>query len=168
MYNKRYKKSISQGNKAEQNFVTIATNKGYETIKSSKKVDMQLHWDYSISKDNYFKRVEVKSLKKVNDQLTDELIYIELQNCGGGRGWLYAEADIIAFEMSDGFVLVDRLELITLVESLIDINAESIDSACVKQPYIIYNRNKWGNDDRMVLITKNDLLSIKNYKWKFI
>ena len=87
MYNKRFKKSIDQGSKAETRFATIATKKGYETAKSSKQVDMQAHWDFRITKTNYSKRVEVKALKRVNDVLTDELIYVELQNCGGGRGW---------------------------------------------------------------------------------
>lgn len=167
MYNKRFKKSIDQGSKAETRFATIATKKGYETAKSSKQVDMQAHWDFRITKANYSKRVEVKALKHVNDVLTDDLIYVELQNCGGGRGWLYAEADIMAFEMVGYFLLVQREELKTLVESLIDVTADSVDSACIKKPYIIYDRHKWGNKDRMVLIPKKDILSLKHYEWSF-
>ena len=173
MYNRtKYSEAYLRGKQAEQKFVDIAKNRNFTVTKASLKQDKEKHWDYEISKQlthGFYKRkFDIKSIKKVNGVLTDELIYVELQNVGGGKGWLYGEADGIVFEMSDSFVLVSLDDLREKVESLVDVNAESILTEKNKKPYVIYDRKKWDNNqDRFLLVKKEDILSIPYTEWKF-
>jgi len=175
MYNsKKYIDSVSMGKSAEELFVSIAKSKNYTVNKSTLHQDKTEHWDYEIIKtiNNSFhkRKIDVKSLRKINRSdaaPSDKLILIELQNVGGGTGWLYGKADGFAFQLIDSFILIGKTDLQTKVESLIDINKESITTNSNKKAYIIYDRKRWNNNDRFVYITKEDLLSIKNKTiWK--
>ncbi len=174
MYNRhKYKDSIKMGQAAELDFIKVAKTKGFTVVHSSIKEDMIGHWDFEISKTvgtNIKKRkIDVKAMKKVNrsdTQPTDKYYLIELNNVGGGLGWLYGAADGFAFQTNTSFLIVPKKELQSKVESLIDINGKSTPTHGNKIPYTIYDRIKYGNKDRFVYISKDDILDIENIrKW---
>ena len=144
--------------------------RGFVVQHSSLKDDKEGHWDYELSKNinnNFFKRkIDVKAMKKVNksDQnRSDKMFLIELNNVGGGVGWAYAKGpDGFAFQIKDSFIIVSKENLQKKVEELIDINGKSVPSNSNKKPYIIYDRKKWNNHDRFVYIKISDLANIKN------
>lgn len=173
MYNKKkYTGAYTRGKNAENKFAIMAKERDFDIVKSSVKKDKEEHWDFEISKQlthGFYKRkFDIKAMKKVNGEYTDELIYIELQNVGGTAGWLYGKQDGVVFEMKESFILVNLEDLRKKVESLVDVNAPSVPTVSNKKPYVIYDRKRWdNNDDRMLLITKEDLLSVPHTEWKF-
>ena len=47
------------------------------------------------------------------------MIWVEFHNVAGKRGWLYGEADKIAFEREKDFVIVDRIALTKFCEKAV-------------------------------------------------
>jgi len=171
MYEKKYKENINRGQRAEDKFKQLALQRKFNVLKSTLQQDMREHWDFEITKTLdtkvYKKRIDVKGIKKYDGKLTDEYVFIELQNVGGGKGWLYGKADGIAFEINDGFILVELTALQKKIAEIVDLTQDSRQTRTKKEPYIIYDRRNWNNKDKFVLITKSDLLSIKHWKWSF-
>lgn len=165
------RKAKELGELGENLFYQAAIDRGY-SIKTCKSYleNAKNHSDFYITKNNITKRIEVKGPKRINStdtELSDELICIELMGIAGFPGWLYGKADIVAFCIKEGFCLVQKDKLITLVESIIDINIEPIPSTQNKVKHVIYRRVQWNRMDKIVYITKEELLSIKGNKiWK--
>ena len=92
--------------------------------RASSREDMYLHFDLvAYLKDGSTRRIDVKGLKSMGHgrKKTGDYHWIELKNVNGAKGWLYGEADIIAFQVSeDDFILVDRLKLVEYVSNLLD------------------------------------------------
>ena len=65
---------------------------------------------------------DVKGRKKVSRgrKIQDDYIWIEFQNVTGHRGWLYGDADFIAFERESDFVVIPRKILIKVCYILVD------------------------------------------------
>ena len=106
---------IQSGLGAEQVFEQIALSKNLEVKAAKRRDNMHKHIDKYITQDNEGKAhtwsVDIKARKKTsrNDsQAQDDWIWIEFQNVRGNAGWLYGEADNIAFETQDDFIIVDR------------------------------------------------------------
>lgn len=90
----------------------------YEVKKSSREQDMFQHIDCFAGPHSY----DVKSLKKkrAKDKDTDSnIIWVELKNVRGNKGWVYGKADRIAFELESEFICVNREDLKNVTESLI-------------------------------------------------
>lgn len=109
-----------RGNNAEILFVNsmLGINPNSKIVKATKEQDMFDHIDYFVDGISY----DVKSLKKVSarDQNTNEnIVWVELKNVRGNKGWLYGKCDRIAFELNKSFALVDREDLVRVVEKLI-------------------------------------------------
>lgn len=81
--------------------------------KSTTKEDISEHWDVLAIIDGQEKKVDVKSRSS-----HPHGVYIELLNVAGKPGWLFGDADYIAFEHEDGFFLLDRYKLIELVSCI--------------------------------------------------
>ncbi|KXK16050.1 MAG: hypothetical protein UZ14_CFX002000086 [Chloroflexi bacterium OLB14] len=90
-------------------------------------------------------------------------MWIELHSVRkNNKGWLYAgKADLIAFELSKSFIIVERVELINLVEKLVDF--ESKVSSAKDALYKVYSRKD--RYDVLTMIKSADLAGIKNGKW---
>jgi hypothetical protein len=161
------KDSLELGQRAEDSFFDLAKKKGWEISAASKRGNIDRHFDYVIKKDDKMFRVDVKSIKRVarkDAKTQDEFIWIELHGVREkDTGWLYGgKADLIAFELSRSFRIVDRLELITLVEKLIDITAKVSTSRDAL--YKVYTRKS--RPDLLTLIRSDDLLKIRFAEWK--
>jgi len=154
--------SFALGQNAESSFVA-AIQKGGSKITESSKQDQFKHIDFYIETfDNLKFSVEVKSRKKVkrkDDKVNDDLIWIEFKNVAGKRGWLYGAADLIAFERENDFVMVNRKSLARLCEKLCDLTKLNTD---VSMPlYTGYQRR--GRLDMLSLIKMSDILDNIRY-----
>ena len=104
------------GNRAESEFVDAVLHRKPNTVvmKSSTDQDRNGHFDFLVN--DY--KVDVKARKNMGVLNHDFQKYcvLELQDVYGKRGWLYGDADYIAFEITNFFVVCPRLELVDYVE----------------------------------------------------
>ena len=161
------KDSLELGRRAEDSFARLAIQHGFKVTASSGKENIDEHIDYIIERNGKSKKVDVKSLKRIkrgDKQTQDEFLWIELHSVrGNNKGWLYdGKSDLIAFELSKSFRIVERLKLIKLVEKLVDFNTKVTNSKDTL--YKIYSRND--RPDLLTMIKSDDLLKIKNVDWQ--
>lgn len=120
---------------------------------ATKDEDMFQHFDLTIPQG----KVDVKGLKRINrndSTFTYEYHWVEFQNVRGNKGWVYGDADYIAFEIPEGYLLVDREALLTMCrEKVVDRKVGNI-----KEVYKLYNRQ--GRKDILTLVKISDLESI--------
>jgi len=146
----------------EDLFIKLVENEGYRCYKASQIENMREHWDVCIIKEingiKIFERVDVKSNKEAH---AEGYTWVELQNVQGNTGWLYSEyMDVIAFERTECFELVRRIDLVKIVEENVK-KAELEDGEsiiyCNKnglKDYRIYRRA--GRNDRLIKIPFSD------------
>jgi hypothetical protein len=156
------------GFEADQLFAKLARKRGWTTIESTREQDRIEHWDYALRQDNDVYYVEVKGLKRLNRQAhqDDKMVCLELQGNAGYPGWLYGKSTHIAFLMKEGFVMIDRKKLVEKIESIIDVNGEIHESIPNKKLHTIYRRVKYGHKDKIVYITKDELLTVPHKIWE--
>lgn len=145
------------GTAAEQRFFDICGRRSYTIRPASSYENRVKHFDFEVQG---FK-VEVKAMKAPRrGQAPDpNMIYVELRNVSGGTGWLYGEADIIAFEQPRGFLMVHRRELVRFVEQMRLRCRMSHVSGVYHTMYSRANR-----DDLVMVLHKNDLMGFES-KW---
>lgn len=115
--------------------------------------DMYKHWDVKINGIRY----DVKAAKKINrsDEAAQyDYTWVELRNVRGLGGWLVGEAEKIAFELADAFLIVDRIALFELV-------TKELLPKVGKGPYERYQRDD--RADLMTLVPVHDLMRIDSY-----
>jgi hypothetical protein len=153
------------GKEVEKKFIsTIEKEKYWENVREANiEEDTGLHFDLIVKAkyhDGHTKdfKVDVKSMKKFNrqdEQIQDEWIWVEFKNVYGKSGWLYGEADLIAFEVKEGFLLVKRDDLLALAEKVVDRKTKVIYSNLAK--YKVYTRK--GRLDEISMIEKKVILN---------
>lgn len=83
---------------------------------SDKNTDIIEHYDLTIGNT----RIDVKGLKKVNrwdNEVNENIHWIEIKGITGHLGWLYGEADYFAFETFDYWILVSKIKLQKLIKT---------------------------------------------------
>lgn len=111
------------------------------------------HWDVEISGVKY----DIKSSKRINrsDELPQyDYVWVELRNVRGLGGWIVGEAEKIAFELEDTFLIVDRIALFELITA-------NIKPVVGKGPYERYQRQD--RSDLLTLVPVVDLHKIDSY-----
>jgi hypothetical protein len=161
------KDSLELGRRAEDAFARLAIQHGFTVTASSGKENKDEHIDYIIERNGKSKKVDVKSLKRksrADKELQDEFLWIELHSVRkNNKGWLYdGNADLIAFELSKSFRLVERLELIKLVQKLVDFETKVTSSKDAL--YKVYSRKD--RPDLLTMIKSDDLSEIKYVDWE--
>jgi len=75
---------------------------------------MNEHWDGIFVIDGLERRVDIKSQKSIKrgEDPSQTHTWIELVNVNGKRGWIFGDADIIAFQYNDEWILCDRMKLL--------------------------------------------------------
>ena len=149
---------LQTGLGAEQLFDQIAESKSLEIKNAKRRENMRKHIDKYVTDDVGTWSVDIKARKKTrrsDDNAQDDWIWIEFQNVRGNTGWLYGEADYIAFETQDNFVIVKKDSLIKYVEGAVDMGKSVKYSGEAK--YKTYRRA--GRND---LLTMVELSEIKN------
>jgi len=111
--------SLKIGSEAEQKFFTLCQSKGYLIRPSSSHENRISHFDFVVGFSTHqFMRVEVKSIKaRRRGEIPDpSIVFLEIQNIDGGKGWIYGHSDYIAFEHPKGFVLYRNQDIVSYVE----------------------------------------------------
>jgi hypothetical protein len=83
---------------------------------SDKNTDIIKHYDLTIGNI----RIDVKGLKKVNrwdNEVNENIHWVEIKGITGHLGWLYGEADYFAFETFDYWILVGKDKLQDLIKT---------------------------------------------------
>jgi hypothetical protein len=104
--------------------------------------------------------VKARKRRTRNDEdAQDDFIWVEFKNVRGNKGWLYGQADYIAFERASDFIIVDRAELASLCETLVDLSANVIEAN--KALYKGYQRK--GRKDLIAMIKFSDVLDYTDF-----
>jgi hypothetical protein len=139
---------------------------------ATRQEDMHDHWDVK----GVFRDLSGSVLRfDVKDNLDrhHQSFPVEIQNVHGAKGWLYGNADCLAFHHPTSFTIVWRFRLVKLVERLMQ------ESSVTPDEYItdkwewsplghgdpksqVYSRKKWDRDDRVVMVHKNDMWNISS------
>lgn len=119
---------------------------------SDKKTDIIEHYDLTIGNT----RIDVKGLKKINrwdNEVNENIHWVEIKGITGHLGWLYGEADYFAFETFDYWILVSKIKLQELIKT-----RTTKEWVKEKELYKLYQRpNK---QDVITLVKTIDLCSI--------
>lgn len=126
VYHKTRIESQQRGDAAEKRFFGLASALGLECeIKKDFHSQCVQHVDMILKKGSKTFKIDIKAQKKASrtdSEVDDSVIWIEFQNVRGSVGWIYGEADYIAFESHDGFNLVCRPSLASWAEQNVDFN----------------------------------------------
>jgi len=161
------KDSLELGRSAEDRFARLAVKQGFKIMASTRGGNIDEHFDYVMERGGKTHKVDVKSRKRVardDKETQDEYLWIELHGVrADDKGWLYnGQADLIAFELSHSFRIVDRLELIALVEKLVDFDTKV--SSSKEALYKVYSRKS--RPDLLTMIRSEDLKSVRHGEWR--
>lgn len=161
------KDCLEVGQTAEETFVKIATERGWEIKIASSTENIDDHFDYRIKKGHEVYKVEVKGKKRIDRsdaRAQEELVWIELHGVRiHDAGWLFGKADLIAFQMNTSFRIVKRLDLVSLVCKLIDYKSKA--NSPKDALYKAYSRA--GRSDILTLLRHEDLKEVIWSEWKF-
>jgi hypothetical protein len=162
------KDCLELGQKAEDIFAKLATERGWEIKSASAGENIDDHFDFRMRKDKEILKVEVKGKKRIdrsdaNPQ--EELVWIELHGVRiHDAGWLFGKADLIAFQMDASFRIVKRLDLVALVCKMIDYKSK------VNSPkdalYKAYSRA--GRSDILTMLRSEDLKQVLWAEWEYL
>lgn len=140
-------KTNEMGEIAEKNFFVICSKYPYIKLRNATKYEeIVYHYDYVLQikledKFNYY-RIEVKSMKskKRGKKQDPNIIFLEYKNIVGGIGWLYGNADYIAFEQNEFFILFPRKDLLNFAETKLNKIRKVKDSGIINTLYSRKNR----------------------------
>ena len=160
------KDSLDLGDKAENVFRRLAEKRGWKLAEASFDCNVNEHWDFLMQKASDSYKIDVKAMKRLSrgdPDVQDKWVWIELHGVRPyDKGWLYGgKADLLSFEKVASFVIVKRLDLITLVERLVDY--KSLVHSSREAKYKTYSRS--GRPDKITLIETDKLDSIKWDEW---
>lgn len=152
----------NMGNHAEQLFQQLCEFHNFKLRPATKYENMKLHYDFVVKKhDGQYTRVEVKSMKarRRGEAPDPSIIYIETKNVMGGPGWIYGEADDIAFEQPWGFFVVPKIELLHYVNSIYNNLRVSNVSG------VLYTRySRIDRDDEVIIVPITDIHKLHGIK----
>jgi hypothetical protein len=145
------------GETAENIFEELAASRGLKVKKAN--YDQQLaHIDFILTdKKNNIHLLDIKARKKISrnsSSFSDDLVWIELKNVIGNDGWLYGCSDYIVFERENDFVIVPRVNLIKICDSLITNERVNSSSEALYKLYTRKNRK-----DLLSIIKMSDILN---------
>jgi len=151
--------SNRQGNESARLFVDACRAIGYEARKSTREEDMYDHIDYWVKRKNH-RNEDIESGVDVKGGNHPHCVWVEFKNVIGKKGWMYGEAEFIAFEMPEenGFVVVRRKELADYAELVVEKTFVPKAEAYRK----LYQRA--GRQDVISLLYLDDLKELKSYK----
>ena len=160
------KDCLELGHTAEDIFVRMAAQRGWEIKPASPGENIDDHFDYRIKRGQEAYKVEVKGKKRIGraDASTQEkMVWIELHGVRiHDAGWLFGKADLIAFQMNASFRLVKRQDLVALVCKLIDYKSKV---ATPKDAlYKTYSRP--GRSDILTMLRYEDLKGVLWAEWE--
>ena len=147
--NPLYEKEYKIGASAEEVFKhTAETYYKWDAIKTGFVEDVHDHVDFNMNQEgNPSWKVDVNARKALKRGMPpqDAWVWIEAVTVKGTLGWLFGEADLIAFERENDFVLVKRVRLLSLVRDTFP-NMEPSDLAPEEWPFNCWAQRKGRKD----------------------
>jgi hypothetical protein len=157
---KKYKESWDRGQNLENSFFQII-KKFDKHCRRANREEQFRHIDF-IS--NTLGTFDVKARKRINRSANseqDELVWIEFKNVSGNKGWLYGQADYIAFEREKDFLIIKRIYIQGLAETLCETN--NLVTKASDALYKGYTRE--GRKDLISIIQMGDLECLPHEIW---
>lgn len=151
--------SWKRGQGVESTFATLL-NKRTDNVRAANLREQFSHVDYFSD----FGSIDVKARKRVarsDDNLQDELVWLEFKNVQGKLGWLYGEAEWIAFERTEDFVLVKRSSLANEGETLCALG----DRVAVGSDALYKGYQRRGRKDLLSIVKMSDVLKLYHQLW---
>lgn len=148
---------LEMGEEAETLFKELAKSRGVEIKEASGFQNSIEHWDIALRKEGNWYKVEVKARKKLyryEKEAQDRYTIIELQGVTGYPGWLYGKADFFAFAREDRFIIVEKNNLIKLVEEKLTLGIYEI-------------RTRPNRQDKFFSLQSRLIDEIKTAEWLF-
>ena len=107
--------------------------------------------------------IDIKGLNKNkrSDKTYSTNHWIEAVNVLGRKGWIYGDADYIAFRTLTEIMFVEPEDLIKLYETKVSNKELVFDTP--NDCYIPYQRRKWGRKDIAFKMPDEDLLKISKF-----
>lgn len=144
-------------NQAEQDFASLFSPDviTYPT----REQDMFEHWDICVDG----KKIDVKGRKKINrfdNNPQDEYHFLEIKNVRGNVGWCYGKSDVIAFQVSGGWIMVETEKLRKLITEKVQKVWVNKSGDCL---YKLYRRR-----DRLDTITMVKTSDLQTISYDFI
>lgn len=115
--------SFFESQYSESKFVVCCEHNNIEVKNSSKKENMYKHIDFYLTKNGKVESVDFKGAKRksrTDSEYDYDLVWIEIQNVRGNKGWIYGEADFIVFEREDHYIFIPRKRIVEYAESIQD------------------------------------------------
>jgi len=155
-----HKENMELELKTESLFEEIAKKENFIVRKSSLSEDRYKHIDFFLEQDHFKYSVDVKARKKTargDVKVNDEWTWIEFKNVLGRKGWLYGEADYIAFERAGDFLMINRENLVKFCEDKVDL--KTMVSRAYQAEYKVYQRK--GRKDLITRVRMDDLANLE-------
>ena len=130
---------------------------GVQPIESTKEEDMFSHWDFKIQGYKY----DAKS-KKMTSVDGKKYIWVEFRNVRGRKGWLFGEADFIAFDFGAFWVVAGRKKLLEAIKPRVDWDT-MINEVDKKVPWKMYSRE--GREDGVMWIDTMCIMQTEPQIW---
>ena len=139
------KHTRKMGMDAEKLFENILKKLNIKYTNATEEEEKIEHWDFRVNKSSKINsgRYEIKSAKAKARGLEKDynIIYIEFKSVGGNKGWIFGDADYIAFEEPDGFIIFSRKKLLKYISVLFEFMSYSNKSGQIGTFYSRKNRN---------------------------
>jgi len=144
-----WESQYTRGRKAEEEFARLIPG----CRKATEQEDIFKHFDLMTEEGETY---DVKALKAVKrgGMYQEGYHYVEIKNVNGDLGWMYGDADYIAFECWDYFIVVDRFKLKMFVESRVEKKFVTNPELAV---YRLYTRK--GRSDVVTLVKALDIIA---------
>jgi len=132
-----------QGRTTEQQFVDAVLKRNPTSVvtKSTTQEDREEHFDFTVNGS----RVDVKARKNIGilnaGESQDQYTVLELQDIVGKLGWVYGNADYIAFEIDYFFLICPRMDLVRYVENHVTDEYVTDLNDCVNKKYQRFSAN---------------------------
>ena len=163
--NENYQEYYESGDRAEEKFKDYLENvKNLKVQKATQNENIFSHIDYWFwDLKNNKRSVDVKTSDRVTRHLNDNIAWIEMRNVNGKKGWVYGDADFIAFELVCYWLVVPRKKIVDFIEKYVsDDFVEDKKDALYKK----YTRKKYGRDDIITIVKIQDLMAMATCIWK--
>ena len=151
--------SWKRGQGVEAMFAKLLNERAIEAREADLREQFS-HVDYVTD----FGKIDVKARKRVarkDDDVQDELVWLEFKNVQGKFGWLYGKADWIAFEREDDFVLVKRSDLALMGEKLCAVG----DRVSTGKDALYKGYQRRGRKDLLSIVKMSDVLKLSHQLW---
>lgn len=159
-----------KGCAVEKLFKECMIKNGFEIKKSSDEEDIYGHIDFYIRNEMGVFSVDVKSKRKLSKNESEQdsdWVYIEFKNVQGNRGWINGDANLIAFEREDCFIIAERSKILDLCQFKCEENQSnglSFPEFARDAKYQYYSRK--GRSDLICLAHIEDIKKCNSMEFK--